>query len=151
MLLLEFLRTGGSNSLRSATLTEAAYSPRECVGIKPNSGSDFSSTSGLPLGRARLSFSERPINLRSSGLGGVDPVLEISTFRRVYEFKRKEVLQLLSDRREYPIAILLSGFESSRPSQAVRRSPSFPRDANMAGNSGVCVFDLVHALSARLS
>jgi hypothetical protein len=95
--------TRGSNPFCSATLTKAPYSPREFVGIKPDSRADFSFESGLFRGKARSLFSERPIYLRSSGLHGFGTVLEIPTFRSSYEFPRKEVLRLLWDRREHPI------------------------------------------------
>ena len=55
---------------------------------------------GLPIGRAGLLFSERPVSLRNSGLHPFGTVLEIRTFEATYELQRKEVLPLLSDTRE---------------------------------------------------
>ena len=59
---------------------------------------------GLPIGRAGLLFSERPVSLRSSGPRRFGTVLEIRTFRVAYEPQRKEVLRLLSDGRGRPIS-----------------------------------------------
>ncbi len=70
----------------SASLPRAAYSPREFVSVKPYSGSYFPLNSVLPLGRARLLFSKRPIYLRRSALRPSSTVPEIPTFRRVYGF-----------------------------------------------------------------
>jgi hypothetical protein len=59
---------------------------------------------GLPIARAGLLFSERPVSLRSSGLRRFGTVFEIRTFRDAYEPSRKEVLRILSDRRGRPIS-----------------------------------------------
>ena len=83
---------------------------------KPNSSSDSHLNSGLLLGRTRSLSSERPVYLQSFGFRGFDTVLEISTFRRVYEFQGKEVLRFLSDRREHPSPIRLYRGSNS-PSQ----------------------------------
>jgi hypothetical protein len=83
--------------------------------------------SGHLLGRARSLFSERPIYLRSSGLCGFGTVLEIPTFRRAYEFPRKEVLRLLSDRREHPIPIRHIEVRILPPQPAIRALGQAPR------------------------
>ena len=59
---------------------------------------------GLPLGRAGLLFSKRPVSLRSSGLYPFGTLLEIRTFGVTYKLQRKEVPPLLSDNRERPIS-----------------------------------------------
>jgi hypothetical protein len=99
-------RTLSSNHSRSATLAEATYSPRKFLGnLSPITAANSHLNFGLLLDRACSLFSERPIYLRSSALRGFDTVLEILTFRSTYEFQRKEVLRLLSERREHPIPI----------------------------------------------
>ena len=56
----------------------------------------------LPVGGAGPLFSER-VSLRSSGHHRFGMVLEIRTFRVTCEPLRKEVLRLLSDRREHAL------------------------------------------------
>jgi hypothetical protein len=73
------------------------------VGTKPNSGSDFSFEVRTLSRQDTLIVLRKPVYLRSSGLHGFGTVLETPTFRRAYEFQLKEVLRLLSDRREHPI------------------------------------------------
>jgi hypothetical protein len=73
--------------------------------IKPIAAAISHFSSGLLLARARSLFSERPNFLRSSGLRGFGTVLEIPTFQRAYESQRRDVLWLLSDRRERPLPI----------------------------------------------
>src|SRR5258707_7460026 len=69
-------------------------------------------SSGLPIGRAGLLFSERPVSLRSSGLHPFGTVLEIRTSGVTYELQQKYVLPLLSGRRERLI--------SNSPLRAIR-------------------------------
>ena len=72
--------------------------------IKPVTAAISHLSFGLPIGRVGLLFSERSVSLRSSGLHPFGTVLEIRTFGVTYELQRKEVLPLLSGRRERPIS-----------------------------------------------
>ena len=84
--------------------------PRPCIlranflAISPVTAAISHLSSGLLIGRVGLLFSERPVSLRSSGLHRFGTVLEIRTSRITYDFQRKEVLRLLSDRRECRIS-----------------------------------------------
>jgi hypothetical protein len=109
----------------SASFGEALYSLRELVGdLSPVVAAISHLSMGLKIGRAGSMFSERPVSLRSSGLRNFGTVLEILTFRRTYEFQRKVVLRLPSDRRERPI--------SNSPFAAIRHlsSPGGPTPDN---------------------
>ena len=95
-------------------------------------------------------FSERPVSLRSSGLHPFGTVLEIRTFGATYEFQRKEVLPLLSDRRERLISIL--PFRRSNPPASARHScvrSGFPGDARRGGKFGLFVHS-ISSLDSRL-
>ena len=81
------------------------FSVRGCWQLSPVLAVIFDLSSGVLIGKVGSFFSERPIYLRSSGLRGFGTDLEIPTFRRAYEFQRKEVLRLLSESRERPIPI----------------------------------------------
>src|SRR6266851_447306 len=89
-------------------LGEVAYSPREFVGNLAQQRQRFLiwAPDSYSAG-ARSLFSERPISLRSSGLRTFSTVLEITAFRVTYKSQRKDVLRLLSDRREHPIPITM--------------------------------------------
>jgi hypothetical protein len=88
------------------SLRQLAPQPRvlcvEMLAISPVFAAISDLDSGPLNGGARPFFSEWLNSLPSSGLRGFGTVLEIPTFRRAYEFQRKEVLRLLSDRREHP-------------------------------------------------
>jgi len=73
-----------------------------------------STCSGLPIGITALLFSETPVSLQTSVLRPFDTVFEIRSFRVTYELHRKEVLPLLSDRRERRISIIGFQFPISR-------------------------------------
>jgi hypothetical protein len=68
--------------------------------IKPSNGGDISYELRTPVPQSGPLFSERPVSLRSYGLHPFGTVLEIRTLGATYEFQRKEVLSIFSDRRE---------------------------------------------------
>jgi hypothetical protein len=100
--------------------------PRPCIlranflATSPVTAAISHLSSGLLIGRVGLLFSERPVSLRSSGLHRFGTILEIRTFRITYDFRRKEVLRLLSDRRECPISN--SPSRGSNPPTPARQS-----------------------------
>jgi hypothetical protein len=102
-LFIGFLASGRSveeSPTLSVSLPKAGYSSGWTRGqTSPVIAAIYHLSSGLPIGKAGLVFSEMPVSLRSSRLHLFGTVLEIRTFGPTYELQRKEVLPVLLDRR----------------------------------------------------
>jgi hypothetical protein len=104
---------------------------------KPSNSSDSHSSFGLPIGRAGLLFSERPVSLRSSGLPPLRTVLKIRTFEATYDASGMRFCRFPLDRRGHLISN--SSCRGSNPTASASHScvrPGFPRDARMGQNPG---------------
>jgi hypothetical protein len=96
-------RTGSSNPSRSASLAAARCSLHEVVGNKPNNSSDLLFELRTSSWQCWLILLQKA-HFLSEALDCADLVRfsKIPTFRRAYEFQRKEILRLFSGRREHP-------------------------------------------------
>src|SRR3984893_15155743 len=68
------------------------FSGLTCWQLSPGAIAISNLSSGLPIGRTALFFSERPVSLRTSGLHLFGTILKIRSFRVTCEPLRKEVL-----------------------------------------------------------